>query len=211
MLVLEIEYPTGVAVAASAYDRAAAEWPPHPDRVFSALVSAWAERGQDEPERTALEWLERLDAPLIIPPDAGRRQVPDVYVPPNGLETPPRDMQWLRKLRAGVPLNKKTGEVSAFRRARAVLPAERTNRQARQFPAVVLPGDETRVWLLWKAAEEETIRHRPALERLLDVVPYLGHSSSLVRLRSVTKGGSEPTHVPDAVRLAAPIKAASRS
>jgi CRISPR-associated protein Csb2 len=83
MLVLEIEYLTGVACATSAYDRNSAEWPPHPDRVFSALVCAWAERGKDDDERDALEWLEALDPPAIASPPAGRRRVVDVFVPPT--------------------------------------------------------------------------------------------------------------------------------
>ena len=36
------------------------EWPPHPDRVFMAMVAAWGEAGEDAPQREALEWLERL-------------------------------------------------------------------------------------------------------------------------------------------------------
>jgi CRISPR-associated protein Csb2 len=62
-LVLEIEHLTGVAFAAVGPDSDAPDWPPQPDRVFSALVASWAARGRREDERRALEWLERQDAP----------------------------------------------------------------------------------------------------------------------------------------------------
>ena len=39
----------------------APDWPPQPDRVFSALVSLWTARG----ERAALEWLEARGSPVL--------------------------------------------------------------------------------------------------------------------------------------------------
>ena len=45
MLALRIEYLTGTAVAQRRTDRSQPEWPPHPDRVFSALVAAWGHGG----------------------------------------------------------------------------------------------------------------------------------------------------------------------
>ena len=41
------------------------EWPPHPDRIFMAMVAAWGESGEDAEQRAALEWLERLSPPAI--------------------------------------------------------------------------------------------------------------------------------------------------
>ncbi len=46
MLVIAWQYLTGRSVATDFADRQAAEWPPHPDRVFQALVAAWGERGR---------------------------------------------------------------------------------------------------------------------------------------------------------------------
>ncbi len=77
--------------AATAYnDRDAVEWPPHPARLFSALVASWGEgeprsAGGDE-ERAALEWLEGQEAPDILADPielAGTRSVVPVYVPVN--------------------------------------------------------------------------------------------------------------------------------
>ena len=59
-LVLEIEFLMGRYVATSSYEYDTPEWPPHPDRVFSALVAAYKETDLGQPERDALEWLETL-------------------------------------------------------------------------------------------------------------------------------------------------------
>jgi CRISPR-associated protein Csb2 len=54
-LVLEIEYLLGTAFAAQEEDNPAPDWPPQPDRVFSALVASWAARGEHSGEHQALE------------------------------------------------------------------------------------------------------------------------------------------------------------
>lgn len=83
MLTLEIELLTGV-YRASLPDGSEAEWPPHPERLFSALVQAWADGGRPEQERAALEWLECLAPPSIEAAiHVARRDSPTVYVPPN--------------------------------------------------------------------------------------------------------------------------------
>jgi CRISPR-associated protein Csb2 len=64
MLTIEIELLTGVYRAALP-DGVSAEWPPHPERLFSALAQAWGDGGCDRDERAALEWLERQGAPWI--------------------------------------------------------------------------------------------------------------------------------------------------
>jgi CRISPR-associated protein Csb2 len=50
MLEIEIEYLTGVARAAND-SGSLVDWPPQPDRLFSALVASWATRGGDPIER----------------------------------------------------------------------------------------------------------------------------------------------------------------
>lgn len=82
MLAVEVEFLTGVARAAN--DRGdAPDWPPQPDRLFSALVATWAARGMLDEERAALEWLERTEAPVVDATSASWRTMPKVYVPPN--------------------------------------------------------------------------------------------------------------------------------
>ena len=82
-LVLEIEFLMGRYVATSSYERDVPEWPPHPDRVFSALVAAYEEADLGPAERDALEWMEKLPPPEIAAPKAYPRTVVSVWVPVN--------------------------------------------------------------------------------------------------------------------------------
>lgn len=82
MLAIEVEFLTGRCVATVYYDRTKAEWPPHPARLFSALVAAHAERSQPG-EREALEWLQRQGPPQIAVSGASRRETVTVFVPVN--------------------------------------------------------------------------------------------------------------------------------
>lgn len=82
MLSIEIEYLTGVVRAASD-SGAFADWPPQPDRLFSALVASWAARGADPNERLSLEWLERQPTPRVVASAASPRTVARVFTPPN--------------------------------------------------------------------------------------------------------------------------------
>ncbi len=84
MLGLEIEFLTGRYVATAYNDRNRCEWPPHPARVFSALVAVHMEvETPDQDERRALEWLENQAAPSIAVGDADPREVTTVFVPVN--------------------------------------------------------------------------------------------------------------------------------
>lgn len=182
MLALEVEFMTGVSVAASPYRREEAEWPPHPDRLFQALVAAWGRNDPpDEDERSALEWLETLDAHglLISAPTARRRDVATVYVPPNDARTVVASSK--------VPKDF-TAEIQ-------VVPEFRKNRQPRAFPAVVLdrpvaPSAESSsncmlvVRYVWRDSPGLDA-HRDALRRLVREITYLGHSHSLVRVALV--------------------------
>lgn len=60
-LVIDIELLTGRYEAAGAGDRDIAEWPPHPARVFCALVASC----RSDDDRWALRWLECLPVPVV--------------------------------------------------------------------------------------------------------------------------------------------------
>lgn len=165
MLSLEIEFLTGVSVATGIAGRDAdAEWPPHPDRVFQALVAAWGD-GRDSSEQAALEWLEKLHKPCILASDYDRRAVATVYVPPNDYEV---------KGKVGSPLPKNASEVSL-----PVIPELRKKRRPRRFPAVI-PHDPF-VHIIWKdaTAPNDVLI---ALKGLATRVAYIGHSHSMVRV-----------------------------
>lgn len=154
-LIFEIEFLTGVCRAAREPGDDTPDWPPEPDRVFSALVSAWAARGERLEERTALEWLEEQPAPAIHASDHTSRTTPDVYVPPNDP----------RASRAADTYIK-------------VMP-ERRPRQLRRFP--VARPDDPLVMLAWPEEPERVVFE--ALDALARDVGYVGHSASLTRCR----------------------------
>jgi CRISPR-associated protein Csb2 len=78
MLAIEVAFLTGRYVATAYNTRNESEWPPHPARLFSALVAAhFAADATSVPdhsnERLLLEWLERQGAPSILASDATPR------------------------------------------------------------------------------------------------------------------------------------------
>jgi CRISPR-associated protein Csb2 len=86
MFALRIQYLAS-RVYASDFDdgdaRQTVEWPPHPSRLYSALVSSWGEAGAEPALRPVLEWIERQPNPVLhYMPCEPRRSV-NVYVPIN--------------------------------------------------------------------------------------------------------------------------------
>ncbi len=154
-LILEVEYLSGVSFAAIGPDSEMPEWPPQPDRIFSALVATWAGRDRNDRETAALEWLEKQAVPRILASDAERRTGVKVYVPPND----PRSDK----------LNTAKDVLPSFRR-----------RQPRRFPAA-RPHDAL-VRLFWEgvAPKEDVLI---ALQQLARDTAYVGHSASLTRCR----------------------------
>ncbi|HEX4611563.1 MAG TPA: type I-U CRISPR-associated protein Csb2 [Urbifossiella sp.] len=185
MFALEVEYLTGRVVATERHAREQAEWPPHPGRLFSALVDTAFQSLSDDGSglpagvRAALEWIEELPPPAIAAGDARRRQVIPAFVPVNDAETP--------KIKPGA-----TPSAGQIADAVAVLP-ERRGRQPRFFPTV-LP-EQPVVHFIWQMAPGVEV-HRQALEQLAKCMTYLGHSSSLVRV-SVVDAPPDPVYVPD--------------
>lgn len=178
MFALGIDFITGVAVMTDAASREKAEWPPHPARIYMALVAAHYDSrplAEDGPEaaaawgreRAALEWLEQQEAPEMRWPEASPRNVVKVYVPVND---------------AAVPQSAERVKASEMRAALGVMPDQRS-RQERTFPAVHVEGEEPDcfVYLVWPAAipSEET---GEAMKVLAGKVIRIGHSSSLVRV-----------------------------
>lgn len=155
MLALDILWLAGTAFLARDPTDDAPDWPPQPDRVFSALVASWGAGGEEAGERAALGWLEQQAPPgLIVRSPAGPRQTVTFYVPPNELK----------------------------HRASLSHDGSRLRRQPRRFPAVALdPEAETHLTLVWEADAPD--QHRCALDRLARRTSSLGHSASLVRMR----------------------------
>jgi len=154
MLALEVEYLMGRVIASCHDDRRMVEWPPHPARLFAALVAAFKECDLSDTVRGALEWLEAQPEPSIYanPPEHGGwvRDVCDVFVPVNDPK-------------------KKT---------KSVLPDKRS-RQPRWFPAYT-PNDKT-VYFIWNDAALDEQKAK-ALQEAAENITYLGHSMSPVRV-----------------------------
>lgn len=95
MLALEVEFLTGRYRASSFREREKGEWPPHPSRVFSALVATHHEAGLGPETRDALLWLERLPSPEISASNAVERAIGLHYVPVND-DSLPREFRNLQ-------------------------------------------------------------------------------------------------------------------
>ncbi len=177
MLALGIEYLTGRAVAADRGDRDAPEWPPHPARIFMAMVAAHHEGGGDgEEEMRALTWLESLPPPAIAASAAHVRRGWDRTAPLDAKAiASTEDDVGQHPATIFVPANDRAGPAKGSLQS---APGLARSKGARTFPSV-RPLDE-RVFLVWKEVNAD--HRRSAIEALCGKVTRIGHSSSLVRM-----------------------------
>ncbi|HEY8550083.1 MAG TPA: type I-U CRISPR-associated protein Csb2 [Vicinamibacterales bacterium] len=210
MLALAVELLSGRYVATAYNDRDRAEWPPHPARLFSALVAAWAEGGEAADEAAALDWLAGLPAPSIVASaskDVAMRTVVPVFVPVNDVAVvnapdPSRVALAERALadaddararaRAERDLQKARGKLAADMARATAVPTRFTlsdvGTSARLFPERRTRQPRTFpsvTPLVPRVAYvwDDAVPDRAtteALARLLGRVARLGHSSSLV-------------------------------
>jgi len=153
MLTFGIRYLQGLAVGSHG-DYGRVEWPPHPARVFMAMVAAHYQTGAEVVEREALLWLEKQAPPEIYAPEALPCRVVTQYV----------------------PVNDKTGPSKAQIHS---LPLTRHRSDRPPFARAPLASDT--VMLHWPDAKTaETVR--AALAGLCGKVTRIGHSSSLVQM-----------------------------
>jgi len=181
MLAFGIRYLNGF-VAASHGRHEQVEWPPHPARVFMALVASHYQTGADPTEREALLWLEALpEPPEILAPEVMPRAVVTHYVPVN-------DDVSQHVVKQGKVTFYQEISGTAFRR----------NRQERVF-ARAWPTEDT-VFLHWPAVEPSSnIRH--VFATLCAKVTRIGHSSSLVQMWVTDEVPAEVTRwLPDEAR-----------
>jgi len=186
MFTIGIRYLNGWSMAAAdGAKKEQAEWPPHPDRIFMALAAAWFETEKDEEEGEALRWLEALDPPDILAPDATYRTVTVSYVPVNDIQVAKRvpDVYALDQLK---------------KKGLGVLPEHRS-RQPRRFPVAIPHVEEgcfPEVRLIWSEADSGFHQHRPALDSLAAKMTHVGHPASLVQAWVEDSEHIKPTWVP---------------
>jgi CRISPR-associated protein Csb2 len=160
MFALEVEFLTGRVYATDFRERDVPEWPPHPSRLFSALVAALYESGLDSDLRAAPVWLEQQKSPDIW---AGSFVTRLESAAGNRFSKP-------KTPRSFVPINDDYS--GKFRNSAG-------RRKERCFPSGT-PDDE-RVHFIWEDAAPSPATV-DALRRIAAQVSYLGHSSSLVRV-----------------------------
>lgn len=159
MFALSVELLMGRAVITRVDNREEPEWPPHPDRIFMALVAGWGETDQDEQQRAALEWLESQGAPSIRAALGNSVRTACIsYVPVNDSCSPIS-----KKGKVETPLGS-----LALGRAR----------NGRSFSTVV--PHEAVFSLVWPVDLPD--QHRRAMESLCAQVTYFGHSATPVRM-----------------------------
>jgi CRISPR-associated protein Csb2 len=94
MFALRVTYLMGRVYSAAfddGDDKREPEWPPHPSRLFSALVAAWGDSGADQDLKRGLEWIENQGAPTIFAGDFTARMLVQAFVPVNDASTLPED------------------------------------------------------------------------------------------------------------------------
>jgi CRISPR-associated protein Csb2 len=192
MFALGIELLMRRAIITQRGNRDEPEWPPHPDRVFMALVAAWGGSGEDSDQRAALEWLEGLESPpsIHVPLGASQRTAFISYVPVNDTEIATRGN--VEKRSARYASLKTLDDAKA---AGLTLLPEYRNRQPRQFPTIV-PESPT-FFLQWETDIPTNVRS--SLEAICGQVTYLGHSASPVRMW-VEDNPPAPNLLPDEER-----------
>ena len=167
---------TGRYVATCHNNRKQAEWPPHTARLFSALVSVWAEDGQDGSERAALEWLENQRPPDITASTAVYRSKVLHFVPANDTTILGRSSMTEKRAAKAVRNVGSTHPKTAL----ALFPEGRAKHE-RFYPSVT--PDVPRVTYVWDRSPQDDMAE--TLDGLLKRVTRLGHSSSLVSCRIV--------------------------
>jgi CRISPR-associated protein Csb2 len=194
VLAIKVEYLTGVCMATRHNDpsRSTPEWPPHPDRLYSALVAAAAEPASNGNQDTiipdgakvALKWLAEQGAAQLAASEKRQREAPEVHMPTN----PHEDEVWQKP---------KKGKPRALQKSfdlKTLLPVHR-KKAALPIPAVI--PDDPAVYFIWPAAEPDSSM-LSTLKTICERVTYLGRSRSLVRV-SLADTPPPATHVPDSL------------
>ncbi len=172
MLAIEVNLLMGRYYASEVNNPDKSEWPPHPARLYLALVSTWADADNpDGGERQALEWLEAQPAPRITASDAWSRSIKGHFVPVNDTSIYSKSEYQRNAVEASV----KKLPNAAIKEASGLIPENRL-RQERTFPSVT-PKIPT-VAYAWEAELPSELH--ASLDYLTSRLTRLGHSASLV-------------------------------
>ena len=199
---IEVNFLTGRYVATFHNDRRQPEWPPHPARLFSALVATWADADEpDQSEREALEWLEAQGHPAIAASCAVPRKVVSHFVPVNDMSiidtksyqkayeqeaegvglaaAPSAEARVTHKDTSAALMMFPDRQGAEEKAAKGKKSKVEIGKQERFFPSVTPDG--ARVTYLWHGPPPDGVGE--VLDQLLCRVTRLGHPSSLVSCR----------------------------
>jgi len=176
MFAVAVELLAGRYTAMHFNSRTAAEWPPHPARLFSAMTAAWADDDEPDPvERGALQWLEEQQPPTVTCSAACHRAVVTHFVPVNDPTALKRDVSRNYGLMADARLAlgeaERSGDQWAVQRCRTAL----AKAEAKAIADAANVG---------KASEEESAKVAAAV---LEILPE----------NRGKQGRTYPTVVPD--------------
>src|SRR5581483_5236631 len=179
MFAFRVRYLRGSVTAAdvrTGNEKSEVEWPPHPDRLFCALVQAWGDLGESEQDRRSLEWVEQLPPPVIRCGEALETRVTQRYVPVND--------EWRPITKDSKPAQLVQGTMLG------------RIRQPRRIPSA--PLDDDTVVFCWPDANPAPDT-RASLSGLARAVSNLGHPSCLVAVDVLDQTAPlAPTWVPRA-------------
>src|SRR5579875_688571 len=149
MFAIAVELLAGRYTATQFNDRNQAEWPPHPARLFSAMVAAWADSDEPDPaERHAPRWLEDQDPPAICCGEGRSRSVVTHFVPVNDPTALTRDLSRsyasMADARRALHEAERSGDDWAIGRARAALARAEAKAKADAARAGTPTGRESR-------------------------------------------------------------------
>ncbi|MBV8844756.1 MAG: type I-U CRISPR-associated protein Cas5/Cas6 [Bryobacterales bacterium] len=179
MFGFRITYLRGSVTAADirrGNEKDAIEWPPHPDRLFSALIQAWGDLDEPERGRVALRWLEKVceeSAPLIRCGEVLSMNALQRYFPVNDNWDP-------------IVKGKITPPIAGTLIGR--------DRKPRRIPAATLSDEVVVFW--WPSIEPSRDDHS-SLTELAHAVASVGHPSCLVAVDVIANGADlAPNLVP---------------
>ena len=167
MFALRVEYLMGRVFASDFRDRTEPEWPPHPSRLFSAMVAAYHQTAMSNRAREALLWLEKQQPPSIWAGVEGDVSRVNCFVPTNYVE-------------------------SGASKAIHALPARRT-KQPRPFAAQ--GPEDSCAYFLWPGADPPA-GIRTVLQEIVARIGYLGRAASLARV-TIAESAPPPNWVPE--------------
>ena len=98
---LSVFFPSGRYYAAEVHDPSLPEWPPHPSRLFSAVVASAfkGDKCMTKLKRKTIEWLESLPLPSIAAPEAELSPAMICYVPPGDIGPKGKNEHGVHRLR----------------------------------------------------------------------------------------------------------------